>query len=210
MTKDWVHGVDHSLSARSCGYCFATCLDQYCWDVVNSGWLPFLQWSYCSFHFFAKSGMVVLCVCLGTVQYWWISTGLVIAQLRAVFSPLVQCFSFLCKAYAWAVLDCSSFPLFHSSQIFHKLVYPFAVVLPQIFFNLTTLFSYPVSLCLFRVPLDVVTHFSVLFRSFRFESRISAVTQGFSFWWYLPVISPKTTPLLRPFFFWNLSLHIPM
>ena len=29
--------------------------------------------------------MVILCVCLGAVQYWWISIGLVVVQLRAVF-----------------------------------------------------------------------------------------------------------------------------
>ena len=33
--------------------------------------------------------------------------------------------------------------LFHSGQVFHGLVCPLIVVLPQIFFNLTTLFSYP-------------------------------------------------------------------
>ena len=51
-----------------------------CWDVTNSSWLPFLQWLYCSLHFFAKDGVVVLCVCLGTVQYWWISVGVVIVS----------------------------------------------------------------------------------------------------------------------------------
>ena len=43
------------------------------------------------------------------------------------------------------------------------------VVLPQIFFNLTTLFSYPVFFSLFHAPHDVV-HFLVFLRSFRFES----------------------------------------
>ena len=46
-------------------------------------------------------------------------------------------------------------------------------VLPQIFFNLTTLFSYPVFFCLFHAPLDVVFHFLVFLRSFRFESFLS-------------------------------------
>ena len=44
------------------------------------------------------------------------------------------------------------------------------VVLPHIFFNLTTLFSYPVFFCLFHAPLDVVVHFLVFFRSFMFKS----------------------------------------
>ena len=35
--------------------------------------------------FFAKDGVVVLCVWLGTIQYWRISIGLVLAQLTAVF-----------------------------------------------------------------------------------------------------------------------------
>ena len=35
------------------------------------------------------------------------------------------------------------------------------VVLPQVFFNFITLFSYPVLCCLFHAPLDVVVHFPV-------------------------------------------------
>ena len=53
-------------------------------------------------------------------------------------------------------MDRSHFPLFHSGQVFHQLVCPLTVVLPQIFFNLTTLFSYPVFFSLFNAPLDVV------------------------------------------------------
>ena len=50
------------------------------------------------------------------------------------------------------ILDSSSFPLCHthSDQVFHELVCPLTVVLPQIFFNLTTLFSYPVFFCFFK------------------------------------------------------------
>ena len=40
--------------------------------------------------------------------------------------------------------------MFHSVQVFHELVCPLTVVLPQIFFNLTTLFSYPVFFCFFK------------------------------------------------------------
>ena len=50
---------------------------------------------------------------------------------------------------------------------------PLTVVLPHIFFNLTTLFSYPLFFCLFRAPLDVVVHLLVFLRSFRFESVLS-------------------------------------
>ena len=47
------------------------------------------------------------------------------------------------------------------------------VVLPQIFFNLNTLFSYPVCLCLLHAPLDVVVHFPLFLRSFMYESLLS-------------------------------------
>ena len=70
-------------------YCFFTCLDQFYWDVVNSSWLPFLQWLYCSLHFLAKDGLVILCVCLRTAQCWWMSTGLLIVQLQALFCSSV-------------------------------------------------------------------------------------------------------------------------
>ena len=58
------------------------------------------------------------------------------------------------------VLDSSSFSLFHSGQVFHELVCPLTVVL-QIFFNLTTLFPYPVLFSFFHASLDVVVHFLV-------------------------------------------------
>ena len=44
---------------------------------------------------------------------------------------------------------------------------------PQIFFNLTTLFSYPVFFSLFHAPLNVVVHFFVFHRSFRFKPFLS-------------------------------------
>ena len=83
--------------------------------------------------------MVILRVCLGTVQYWRISIGLVVLQLSAVFCPSVQYLSLFCEAFSWTILDSNRFPLFHSGQVFHQLVCPLTVVLPQIFFNLTTL-----------------------------------------------------------------------
>ena len=98
--------------------------------------------------------------------------------------------------------DSSRFPLFHNGQVFHHLVCLLTVVLPQIFFNLTTLFSYPVSFSLFHAPLDVVVHFLVFLRSFRLKfflsqfspfvaqiKKLYAVIQGFFFWRCLPRIS---------------------
>ena len=40
-------------------------------------------------------------------------------------------------------MDSSRFPLFDGGQVFHQLVCLLTVVLPQIYFNLTTQFSYP-------------------------------------------------------------------
>ena len=117
--------------------------------------------------------MVILCVCLGTVQYWWISIGLVVVQLRAVSCQSVQYLSLFCEAFSRRILDSSRFSLFHSGQVFHQLVCPLTVVLPQLFFSLSTLFSYPVFFCLFRAPLDVVVHFPVFLKSFRFKSFLS-------------------------------------
>ena len=62
---------------------------------------------------------------------------------------------------------------FHSGQVFHQLVSPLTVGLPQNFFNLTTLFSCPVFFSLFHAPLDVVVHFVVFLRSFRLNFFLS-------------------------------------
>ena len=124
-------GLAIFLTARSCcrlswesspKIVLSTCLGQFCWHVVDSGWFHFLQRLYCCLEFFAKDGVVVLCVCLGTIQYWWISVGLVIVQLRVVFCPSVQYLSFFCEAFFWTILDSSSFLLFHSVQDFHEFV----------------------------------------------------------------------------------------
>ena len=161
---DWPFSCLPNLVADCCessDYVLFTCLDQFCWDVVNSTWLPFLQWLYYSLHFFVKNGVVILSVCVGTVQYWWISTGLVIVELstgimRLAFQSPSPSLSFFCEAFSRMILDRSIFPLFHRGQVFHGLICPPTVVLSQIFFNLITLFSYPVFLCLFHAPLDVV------------------------------------------------------
>ena len=192
MTKDWVHGIGYSPVCQiflqsvvravitssppawtsSVGM-LSTPADKFCWDVVNSSWPPFLQWLYCSLHYFAKDGVVVLCVCLGIVQYWMISIGHVIVKLRAVLCPSVQYLSLFCDSFSWIILDSSSFPLFYSGQVFHELVCRLIVVLSQSFFNLTTLFYYPVFFCPSHAPLDVVVHFLVILRFFRFESVLS-------------------------------------
>ena len=71
---------------------------------------------------------------------------------------------------SWTVV---AFPCLNSGQVFHQLVCPLTVVLPQIFFNLTTPFSYPVFFCLFHAPLDVVVHFLVFLRSLRLKPSLS-------------------------------------
>ena len=59
---------------------------------------------------------------------------------------------------------------------FHQLVCPLIVVLPQIFFNLTTLFSYPLFFSLFHAPIDVVVNFLVFLRSFELKSFLSQLS----------------------------------
>ena len=49
-------------------YILSTCLGQFCWDVVDSSRLTFLKRLYYSLHFFAKDGVVILCVGLGTIH----------------------------------------------------------------------------------------------------------------------------------------------
>ena len=119
MTKVWVHGVGHSPVCQI--------LLQKVKSVVITASRP--AWtnsagilSTTADYLFFNDCTVALtslrrmgwssCVFLGTVQYWWISAGLVIVQLRAVFRPSVQYLSFFCEAFFWAVLDCSSFPCF--------------------------------------------------------------------------------------------------
>ena len=118
----WVTGVaGPSVDCRESGdYILSTCLDHFCWAVVDSSWLPFLPRLYCSLHFFARDGAVILCVCLGTVQYWWIPTGLLIVQLSAVFCPSVQHLSFFCEAFSWTILDNNSFSSFTVVKFFTR------------------------------------------------------------------------------------------
>ena len=96
-----------------------------------------------------------------------------IVQLRAVFCPSVLYLLFLFEVFSRTILDSRSFSLFHCGQVFNELVCPLIAGLPQIFFNLTTLFSYSGFFRLFHALLDVVVHFLVFLRSFRFESFLS-------------------------------------
>ena len=109
-----------------------------------------------------------LCICLGTVQYWWISIGLVIVQLRAVFCPSVQYLSFFCHAFSWTILDSSSFPL--SFMSWYALLLLFFLI-----FSSISLHCSPIqfSFAFFMHLLNVVVHFLVFLRSFRFESFLS-------------------------------------
>ena len=85
---------------------------------------------------------------------------------------------FFCEAFSSTILDSSSFSLFHRGQVFHELICPLTVVIPEIFFNLTTPFSYPVffsffSLLFFHAPLHALVHFLVFLRSFKLKSFLS-------------------------------------
>ena len=85
-----------------------------------------------------------------------------------------------------------AFHFFHCSLVFHELVYPLAVFLPQIFFSLTALFSYPISfaffmhllimlfMCLYSSDLQVrIFSFFLSSLLLSHRSRISAVTKVF-------------------------------
>ena len=87
MTKVWVHGVGHSPVCQ-------ILLQIVVRAVIKSSppaWVLSTPADFPFFNDFAEDGMVVLCVCLRTVQYIWIS---VIVQLKAVLNPSVQYLSF--------------------------------------------------------------------------------------------------------------------
>ena len=177
MTKDWVQGVSHSpvyqillqIVVRAVITSSPPAWTSSARMLSTPADFPFFNDCSCSLNFSAKGGVVILCACLGTVQYWWISVGIIVVQLRAVFCPSVQYLSFFCEAFSWTTLDSSSFSLFHSGKVFQKLVCPLTVVLPQIFSNLTTQYSYPVFFCLFHAPLEVVVHFVVFLLDLSFQ-----------------------------------------
>ena len=191
MTKDWVHGVDHSPVCQILLQIVVRAVitsSQPAW-TSSAGMLS----TPADFPFFND------CTAASTSlrRMGWSSSVSAWGQFSTDGSPLalwlyssqqysVHQFSICCSSVR------SRFPLFHSGQVFHKLVCPLTVVLPQIFFNLATLFSYPVFFSLFHALLDVVVHFlafsapsgpnlfflSSLLLSHR--SKNSAVIQGFS------------------------------
>ena len=106
MTKDWVHGVDYSPVCQILLQIVMTAVitssppasTSSAEMLLTPADFPFFNECNATSTFFVKDGMVILCVCLGTVQ--WISTGLVIVQLRAVFCPSVQYLLFFSEAFS--------------------------------------------------------------------------------------------------------------
>ena len=96
MTKDWVHGDGHSPVCQILLQIVRAMIASSppAW-TSSAGMLSTPPTSLSSMivlqpPLLCEGWGFILCVCLGTVQYWWISIGLVIVQLRAVFSPSVQ------------------------------------------------------------------------------------------------------------------------
>ena len=177
MTKDWVHGVGHSpvcqillqIVVRE-----AITPSPPSW-TSSAGMLS----TPADFPFFND------CTAASTPlrKMGWSSSVSAWVQSSTDGSPLtlwlysseqysVHRFS-ISRSSVRHFLESSRFPVFHSGQVFHQLVCPLTVVLPQIFFNLTTLFSYPVFFSLFHAPLDVVVHFLVFLRASRLKSFLS-------------------------------------
>ena len=189
MTKDWAHGVVHSpvcqillqIIVRAVITSSPPSRTSSAGMLSTPADFPFFNDCTAASTSLRRMGWS-LCVCLGTVQYWWISIGIVVVQLRAVFCPSVQYLLLFCEAFSWTILDSSRFPLFHSGQVFHQLVCPLTVVLPQIFFNLTTLFSYEAFFSLFLSSL-LLSH----------RSRISAVIQFFFLVFFLTMFAKDLT-----------------
>ena len=116
MTKDWVNETGHSPVCQS----FAPASTSSAGMLSTPADFPFSVIVLRPPLFYEGWGGRPLC--LGTVQYCWISLSLVIVQLRVVFCPSVPYLSFFCQPFSWTILNSSSFPLFHSSQVFHDLV----------------------------------------------------------------------------------------
>ena len=110
VTKDWVHGVGHSLVCKILFQIVVRAMITFsppAW-TSSAGMLstpadfPFFNDFILQPPLFCEGWVVIICVCLGTVQYWWISNGFVIVQLIAVFCPSV---SFLCEAFFFLFLN---------------------------------------------------------------------------------------------------------
>ena len=181
MTKDWVHGVGHSPVRQI--------LLQIVVRAVITSSPP--AWTSSAGMLSTPADFPFFNNCTAASnslrRMGWSSSVSVWVQFSTDGSPLalwlyrseqysVHRFS-ICRSSVrhfperfWTV--CCFF-LFHSGQVFHQLVCPLTVVLPKIFFNLTTLFSYPVFFSLFHEPLDVVVHFLVFLQFFRLKYFLS-------------------------------------
>ena len=159
MTKDWVHGVSHSpvcqillqIVVRA-----AITSSPPAW-TSSAGMLS----TPADFPFFSD------CTAASTSlrRMGWSSSVSVWVQFGTDGSPLAL---WLNSSVQYSVHRLSishssvrHFPELSWTVVAFLLFFP-AVVLPGIFFNLTTLFTYPAFLCLFYAPLDAVVHFPVL------------------------------------------------
>ena len=124
MTEDWVHGVGHSPVCQILlQIVVRAVITSSPSDWTSSAGMLLTPADFAFFNdctaastSLRRMGWCLLCVCLGTVQYWWISVGFVIVQLREVFCPSVHYLSFFCEAFSWTILDSIvAFPLQHIS-----------------------------------------------------------------------------------------------
>ena len=133
-----------------------------------------------------------LCVSDGSSLALWLysSEQYSVHRFSICLSSVRLFFSFF--LFFWTILDSGSFSLFNGGQFFYELVCPLIVILPQIFFSLTTLLFYPDFFCPFHAPVDVAVHFLVLLNSFRFESLLSQ---------FSPLVAQINNFCSDPFFF---------
>ena len=170
MTKDWVHSVGHSPICQI--------LSQIVVRAVITSSSPALTilLGCCRLQLTSLSSVIVLqppllCEGLGGNPLCLSGDSSVLLDLHCPCDCTAQCRTLsigsvslvLLWGISWTILDSSCFSLFHSGQVFHELVCLLTVVLPQIFFNLTTLFSYPVFFALF-------THLLMLLFTFLYFS----------------------------------------
>ena len=111
MTKDGVHGVGHfqgcqillQIVVRAVIISSPPAWTSFAGMLSIPADFPFFN-DCTAVDFFANDGVVNLCVCLGTVQYWWIYIGFMIVQLKEVFCPSVQYLSFFSYAFLFIYL----------------------------------------------------------------------------------------------------------
>ena len=187
MTKDWVHGAGHSPVCQILLQIVVRAVitsSPPAW-TSSAGMLS----TPADFPFFND------CTAASTSlrRMGWSSSMSVWVQFSSDGSPLalwlysseqysVHRFS-ICRSSvrhfserSWTVVTFLCFTVVKSFTSWYALLllfFPLTVVLPQILFNLTTLFCYPVFFSLFHAPLNVVVHFFVFLRSVRFESFLS-------------------------------------